>query len=106
VQAYLGRVGEFEQWNSPDRDADQVEAVHSQPRKTMTSRRFPPPWQVERHRSGRNTLSGFLTGANSAKDIAVKACAAAANLVECDCGWRPELGAHYRVAGGLLAAEC
>jgi hypothetical protein len=29
----------------------------------------------------------------------------AANLVECDCGWRPELGAHYRVAGGFLAAE-
>jgi hypothetical protein len=29
----------------------------------------------------------------------------AANLVECDCGWRPELGSHYRVAGGFLAAE-
>jgi hypothetical protein len=47
MQAYRGRLGQFEQGIAADGHAAEMEAVLCQPQDhPMTPRRFPPPWRI------------------------------------------------------------
>jgi hypothetical protein len=51
VQAYLGRMGEFEQGNAAGGHAGEVEAIPTC-MEAMTARRFPPPWRADKMPGG------------------------------------------------------
>jgi hypothetical protein len=59
----------------------------------LATERPPPPGQILVHNQGKSTRRTF----QSAHGFRAWWAEPGAEFILCDCGWRPDLGVHYRV---------